>query len=100
MSWEGWDQLLCEHGHYQSGECPPPFADRAEFKCWVEGCDGQLAWQNQVDETNGGSEGMVKLKLKKKAVFSKCPKCQTVHMKKAEEYYIPKTKGHRVENET
>ena len=98
MSWEGWDQQLCEHGHYQGADCS--FSDPADdFKCWVEGCNGRLVWWNQVDETNGGSEGMVKLKLKKKAVFCKCPKCKTVHMKKAEEYYIPKTKGYRVENE-
>ena len=99
MSWEGWDQLLCENGHYQGSDSPPMFGQHGSgFKCWVHGCKGKLAWWNQVDETNksGGSDGIVKLRLKKKAVFCKCPKCQTIQMKKPEEYYIPKTKGHRV----
>ena len=97
MSWEGWYQLLCEHGHYNMAHDTPIELGVGGFTCYVESCDGRLAWWNQVDETNGGSEGMVKLRLKKKAAFCKCPKCKNVHMKKAEEYCIPKTKGHRVE---
>ena len=99
MSWAGWEQRLCEKGHYNSAN-PAPFGNPEDnFKCWVEGCDGKLAWWNQVDKTNGGSDGYVKLCLKKKAVFCECPSCHTKCLKIPEEYHIPKTKGHRIKVE-
>jgi len=60
VSYEGWEQRLCENGHRTVYDC----YDAPEENGWrCPHCRGRMAWRNNVDETNGGSVGMVRLKM-------------------------------------
>ncbi len=55
MSYEGYEQLLCENGHYLTEDCYEfDSSDTEEWRCPV--CQAKLAWWNSVDITNGSYE--------------------------------------------
>jgi len=49
MSFEGYDQILCENGHYHTHDC----YNYTDFNAWTCFCGAKCAWYNTVDETNG-----------------------------------------------
>lgn len=93
MSYEGYDQVLCENGHYHTYDC-------WEFwkpKGWVCHCGAKAAWSNSVNVTNGSFDGderidgYVELEVKDQC---KCPTCGHVTERV---YKIPEKGGHRVQ---
>ena len=52
MSYEGYEQHICENGHYYNSDCYDHDAI-----CPI--CGGKSAWYNSVDQTNGPSMGEV-----------------------------------------
>ena len=51
MSYEGYEQCLCEDGHYYTRDCWDE-----EARC---SCGKEAAWSNPVDDTNGEGYGYV-----------------------------------------
>ena len=50
MSYEGYEQAICENGHYQEVD--------AYFSCEnCRTCGAPIKWTNSVEETNGGPGG-------------------------------------------
>ena len=78
MSFEGYFQLLCKNGHYDSEDVN--MMDRVD-KLNCKKCGRKIVWWNLVDQTNGSFEdnkridGYVELKVKKDIA---CDKCGTV----------------------
>jgi len=74
MSYEGYEEFLCENGHYFT---LPEFFCGGEIKC--EYCGGSEVWSNEVDETNGEGFcfGPDRLRMKTEAEYYECqdPKC-------------------------
>ncbi len=71
MSWEGYDQVLCEKGHHKTvqlgymddpnywGPVKHNEPDVAPLYCgphWKCSCGAEAIWHNQVDTTNGSFE--------------------------------------------
>ena len=56
MSYEGREQIICLHGHYDERDA----ADRSPPFCV---CGADVGWCNQVDDTNCDSYGEIPLKL-------------------------------------
>jgi hypothetical protein len=58
MGYEGFDQQLCDHGHYNETN----YIDlNMPFKCIVVQCEGEVAWSNPVDDTNYDRYGYVSM---------------------------------------
>jgi hypothetical protein len=56
MGYEGFDQQLCDHGHYNETN----YIDlHMPFKCIVVQCEGEVAWYNPVDDTNHDLDGYI-----------------------------------------
>lgn len=59
MSYEGYEQWICENGHYQTG------SDRyhltVEPKCHF--CSAAIVWGNPIDDTNCDSYGEIPMEL-------------------------------------
>lgn len=127
MSYEGYEQLLCKNGHYDTADCW--YNDLQP--CRV--CGEKIVWINSVDETNGsfcgecnpqgsfytaaeidGSfcgeckdgceycdngriDGYVELEIEQEETYETCACCG--HSKVIEErrYKIPEGKGERVD---
>jgi hypothetical protein len=53
MSYEGYDQVLCENGHYHTYDCWEFWNDE-RWSCST--CGAKAAWSNMVDVTNGSYE--------------------------------------------
>jgi len=53
MSYEGYDQVLCENGHYYTYDCWE-FWEPNGWECPT--CGAKAAWSNSVDITNGSWE--------------------------------------------
>lgn len=93
MSYEGYTQILCEKGHYDSQDAYSGY-DRKIWKCTV--CGSKTAWENMVDTTNGSYEGKkridghITLKFKNPPVMCICDKCGDKHVKEQATYKIPK----------
>lgn len=94
MSFEGYYQVMCKNGHYDSFDlhCNEP-------EDWECHCKEKCAWWNIVNQTNGSYEqingkdlridGYVDVELISR---ESCPTCNTVL---SEIYKIPE-KGHHV----
>jgi len=106
MGYEGYEQLLCENGHYSTADAYESI-DQKTWQCEV--CGARLAWWNAVDETNGsfdvdesGQEtdvridGYVELEIDKPAVTETCTQCNHVKELQEETYKIPSDVGHKV----
>ena len=91
MSFEGTYQILCRNGH-QFAEDVYVF-DEDMSVCPT--CGEEPIWVNLIDETNG--EGIViNLKVKEECEYCKCDKCNDIHIKKAQTYYVPEDGGQLV----
>ena len=51
MSYEGYVQMLCANGHYQT--------DDGETEARCEVCEAKIGWFNGVDDTNCDSYGYI-----------------------------------------
>lgn len=105
MSYEGYEQLICENGHefsidaYETMYSDNPYA---EIKCPV--CEGKVVWWNAVDLTNGSwdddgerIDGYVELEIKTTAVHCECAACGDKHVKTAATVKIPEEGvGHKI----
>jgi uncharacterized protein (UPF0212 family) len=89
MSYEGYSQKLCRHGHYSIYDA------LTEMYCGVKKCPicgEKFVWENAVDETNGSFEngiridGFISLEIEKETNCKECGhNIETI-------YKIPKTK--------
>lgn len=77
MSYEGYEQCLCENGHYWEQDC------RDEDRFCVE-CHLPIVWQNSVAETNVDGYGHIDMEQFKvaEAKVDACPTCK--HTKEVE----------------
>lgn len=105
MSYEGYEQLLCENGHLHMVDC----WDSPDPKTWrCDSCGAKLAWWNAVDQTNGsyhtcsetGEEvridGFVELEVDREVVSEECPLCGHEKVLEDIRYKTPTHAGHRV----
>ena len=87
MSYEGQTQGICQQGHYFATD-----AYEEDALCPV--CQSPRAWENEVDETNGGQEGSVLYQdlkdkfLVKEEEFCTCS-CGHTHSKSEAIFRIP-----------
>ena len=95
MSYEGYNQVLCEKGHYHTFDAYDSYS-RLDWKCPV--CQSKVAWDNSVNLTNGSYEGKkridgyVKLKIDVPSKTCVCKKCKNKHKITECTYKIPKKK--------
>src|SRR5574342_456412 len=85
MSYEGYVQMLCENGHYH---CRDAYEDLAA-PC---GCGAHMVWHNNVDDTNGNSEGDIdidKFEVLAPVQLDTCECCGHTTVKEDETYKIP-----------
>lgn len=70
MSYEGYTQNLCQHGHYF--EEPENYGSGEPELCDI--CKGPPVWTNPVDDTNCDSYGEIQMSefLLKPAVLKEC----------------------------
>lgn len=77
MSYEGYDQVLCENGHYYTYDCYE-FWEAVGWACPI--CGAKAAWSNMVDNTNGSYDeetneridGYVVLQMKEETWCKHC----------------------------
>jgi ferredoxin len=74
MSYEGYEQLICKNGHYFENY------DTYNYEASCPICQEKAAWNNQVDQTNGGNQGIIfqadlKRFIKEEAKKETCPTC-------------------------
>ena len=101
MSYEGYNQVLCKNGHYETFDV---YMDSIEhWKC--SACGEGVRWWNGVDLTNGSYDddgtridGYVHLKVLKEFNCA-CDKCGVKHTFSPTVYEIPKDKGHLIGRE-
>jgi ribosomal protein S27E len=117
MSYEGYVQVLCANGHYNTYDAyDDPFGvyDEPESIPTCKVCGENLVWRNGVDETNGceargGGDclmelskeeiekcrgcGYVDLVEKTPAKYCQCKECGHTHMIEEPTYYIPEKKS-------
>ena len=93
MSYEGYEQFLCEDGHYQEREA---YDDPVQ----VCHCGKPIVWYNSVDLTNGSFDdegiridGYIELQVKAEATYEECPHCHHSELKSEVTYHIPADKG-------
>ena len=76
MSWEGYDQLICEKGHYWTAD----LSGLENCICSCPICGSDPVWFNAVDFTNGSYfegkriDGYIEMKIKKEIKCS-CGEC-------------------------
>jgi predicted RNA-binding Zn-ribbon protein involved in translation (DUF1610 family) len=94
VSYSGIIQVLCEAGHYFEYDCFDPNQpsqsgiDSHSWSCPV--CGNNVAWINNVDQTNEKECGRVKLKVLTKEKYCDCPSCGNHHVSNPATYRIPK----------
>lgn len=100
MSFEGYYQILCKNGHYETISVYN-HQDMYEWRC--SSCDSPAVWYNLVDQTNGSwdeennrIDGYVYLKAIKE-FNCVCEKCGNPHFISPAIYEIPKSKGHLID---
>jgi hypothetical protein len=92
MSYEGYEQILCESGHLTELECF--WYDRKSFKC---SCGKGVAWTHSVDETNQSASeyplmcGVYPLEIIKEGERKYCEHCNSLLGYEENVYKIPTT---------
>lgn len=95
MSYEGYEQVLCQNGHLDEIDAFY-FTENDYWKCDV--CGASMAWRNSVDQTNClpyPENEEIKLEVKTPAVICKCSSCGNLHRTQPETYHIPAEGGIR-----
>lgn len=91
MSYEGFEQHICEKGHYFEVDAMETFMG-GDVHCE---CGAKSAWENSVDETNCEGVGYIpyeELKarfLRMQPGTCTCDKCGHKHKLGEDEFYIP-----------
>ena len=88
MSYEGYEQVLCENGHYFTFDCYD-YWQEDKWVCPI--CGAKSAWSNMVDVTNGSwdvetnerIDGFINLQILDEC---KCEHCGSILEKR---YKIP-----------
>lgn len=94
MSYEGYDEGLCEDGHYHSWDCwdDPPAKCLARTTEGV--CGKELVWSHSVDQTNGEGEVAI-LEVLEEAKTKTCPTCNHQEVVADYRYKIPENCGQK-----
>ena len=71
MSFEGYYQILCTHGHYTEIDVYD-FSER-NYKCLI--CSAIIGWKNLVDQTNATDTGKVNLEKTNTHDLTSCAYC-------------------------
>ena len=79
MSFEGYYQCLCDHGHYWTEDCYTIFSGD-DSKSICPECKNPHIWKNLVDITNGSFEedeekridGYIELELESEKICKEC----------------------------
>lgn len=102
MSYEGYDQLLCENGHYSTEH---PYHYGIQY-CAI--CGAQIVWQFCVDQTNGCEHDeeehrddccgipLSEFPIREPEQSHDCSECGTHIVKRAATYHPPPGKGARI----
>lgn len=89
MSYEGYSQNLCANGHLYNTDC---YSTSEERICSEPGCGSESVFSNEVDQTNGGDQGVINdwssLQIEG-AVHKKCGCCEHISLVSAARYRIP-----------
>lgn len=107
MSYEGYEQLLCENGHHRAIDAMETMYGDYDPKTWKCTCGAGLTWWNAVDQTNGSFEqdpdgnevridGYVELEVDRPETTETCDHCGHTAVVDEVTYKIPEGKGHRV----
>lgn len=99
MSYEGYQQLICKNGHYNTVDA----YDNIEV-CQV--CGEGFVWWNSVDVTNGSFEvnekgeevridGHINLEILQSEDYCTCEKCDNTHIISPAIYKVPEVGGHK-----
>jgi len=126
MSFEGYEQKLCQNGHYWQNNVYDSYgSDEDPENCPI--CNAPVAWYNIVDLTNGcycsctcslesnrcdqdcehcgfkcdycekgRIDGYVELEIDKPAIYETCFCCGNKKLITHETYEIPTNKGHKI----
>jgi len=93
MSYSGYYQLLCEHGHYFQMDCY-----EYEFSAVVTcpHCKGKVAWWNLVDTTNGLNTGdpFEDFEILAPQIRNTCPVCHHTRTIEPTRFKIPTNAGY------
>ena len=104
MSYEGYDQVLCENGHYHTYDCWEFWTSEG----WVcPNCGAKAVWSNMVDVTNGSwdeetherIDGFVELQLLDECKCGHCGSILEVRYKIPTEEDMIKAKPWRYKDE-
>lgn len=92
MSFEGYYQILCKNGHYDTVDCY--MFENLEWECEI--CKEKVDWLNQVDLTNGSwddkgrrIDGYVELQVKYQPHECTCSVCGNKHEVGPITYFVP-----------
>ena len=109
MSYEGYDQVLCENGHYHTYDCYD-FWEAEGWNCPT--CGAKAAWSNMVDVTNGSYDvdddgwetedridGFVELQMREEVWCKHCGSILERRYKMPTEEDMRKAKPWRYEDE-
>lgn len=121
MSYEGYEQFLCEDGHLYTLDAFWFWNESEDGTCPIPGCGKKPVWNNSVDQTNGCSAkeepytygaikpdhsncicGMIvpsRLEVLEDVKTETCPTCKHVKVLAVERYKIPEGLGRRIEPE-
>ena len=92
MSYEGYEQVLCEHGHLSIVDCYSWSHDEWRCEATVNGkpCGAKCAFINSVDETNGESCGIIEeFEVAQEVATEVCPTCGHAKVVSHTRYKIP-----------
>lgn len=94
MSYEGYEQILCQNGHYNTIDAMETMYQDGYKPC--EFCQSPIVWFNCVDTTNDdGSDYIIDLKEKISATICTCH-CGNQHQISPAIYEIPEKQGHKI----
>lgn len=91
MSYEGYEQHICENGHYFNVPCTYSFEEETA-EC--PECKAPSAWMNMVNDTNCDSYGIIPDNILREHFLLSPEETQTcnlghVHITKQEQFRIP-----------